>query len=130
MFSGSPNSPTRAWASLNATPAPQSCFERDGQSGRLGFTTASAGGSSPGTWWSVITTFMPRALASATASWAEIPQSQVTISDAPCRSANVTPAGPRSYPSRTRCGTNGFTSAPASRSTRVSSAAPAWPSTS
>ena len=36
---------TSAWASLNATPAPQRFFSGYGQSGRLGLSTATAGGS-------------------------------------------------------------------------------------
>ena len=54
-------SPPRAKTSFKATPTPARCLKGYGQSGRWGFTTATAFGScSRHSWWSVTTTSMPR----------------------------------------------------------------------
>ena len=54
-------SPPRASTSFSATPTPARCLKGYGQSGRWGFTTATAlGRVSRHSWWSVTTTSMPR----------------------------------------------------------------------
>src|SRR6266566_1002731 len=68
-------------------------------------------------------TSMPAARAARTASTAVMPQSHVMMSPAPRRRAAARPAGPKSYPSRSRCGTNAWARPPTLESTRVSSAA-------
>ena len=75
------SSSSMAHASLNATPAPQSCLNGLEQSARWRSTIASARGRTSGTlWWSVITTSMPSSYARSVASAALTPLSTVTIS--------------------------------------------------
>src|SRR6266516_812157 len=75
-------------------------------------------------------TSMPAARAARTASTAVMPQSHVMMSPAPRRRAAARPAGPKSYPSRSRCGTKAWARPPTLESTRVRSAAAHCPSSS
>ena len=89
--SPSPSGPLMAMASFRATPTPARPLQALGQSLRRGSTTAwAAGRPLLHSWWSVMTTSIPRDRAQAVSSRAVMPQSTVTIREAPCSFRAVT----------------------------------------
>jgi len=85
---------TSACASLKATPAPHRFLSGYWQSGRLGLSTASAGGSSAsGRWWSVTITSMESSPACRTTSPSRMPLSTLTIRRTPSAAAASTISG-------------------------------------
>jgi hypothetical protein len=62
------------------TPTPAKALLGNGSPTEFGFTMQAAAGSVlPGKWWSVTSTCIPRALATATPSWLAMPLSTVTM---------------------------------------------------